>query len=62
MLVMRRFLRNRLAIVGLVILVVMFVFSFFGGLFTPYSQAQVFKGLEYIKKITPPRSITRICG
>ncbi len=50
MLVMRRFFRNRLAIVGLVILVIMFVFSFLGGLFTPYSQAQVFKGLEYIKK------------
>ena len=32
-----------LAIVGLVILVVMFVFSFLGGLFTPYSQAQVFQ-------------------
>ena len=50
MLVMRRFFRNRLAIAGLVILVVMFVFSFLGGLFTPYSQSQVFKGLEYIKK------------
>ena len=50
MLVMRRFFRNRLAIVGLVILVIMFTFSFLGGLFTPYSQAQVFKGLEYIKK------------
>ena len=50
MLVMRRFFRNRLAIVGLVILVFMFIFSFLGGLFTPYSQAQVFKGLEYIKK------------
>ena len=50
MLVMQRFFRNRLAIIGLVILVIMFVFSFLGGLFTPYSQAQVFKGLEYIKK------------
>ncbi len=50
MLVMRRFFRNRLAIAGLVILVIMFIFSFLGGLFTPYSQSQVFKGLEYIKK------------
>ena len=50
MLVMRRFFRNRLAIIGLVILVVMFLFSFVGGLFSPYSQSQVFKGLEYIKK------------
>ena len=50
MLVMRRFFRNHLAIAGLVILVVMFIFSFLGGLFTPYSQSQVFKGLEYIKK------------
>ena len=50
MLVMRRFFRNRLAIIGLVILIVMFLFSFVGGLFSPYSQSQVFKGLEYIKK------------
>ena len=50
MLVMRRFFRNRLAIIGLVILVCMFLFSFVGGLFSPYSQSQVFKGLEYIKK------------
>lgn len=48
--VVKRFLRNKLAITGLIILLIMFIFSFLGGLFTPYSQSQVFKGLEWIKK------------
>ncbi len=43
MLVMKRFLRNRLAITGLVILVLMFLFSFLGGVLAPYTQSQVFK-------------------
>ncbi len=43
MLVMKRFIRNRLAITGLVILIVMFLFSFLGGVVVPYSQSQVFK-------------------
>ena len=43
MLVMKRFIRNRLAITGLVILVLMFLFSFLGGVIAPYSQSQVFK-------------------
>ena len=43
MLVMKRFIRNRLAITGLVILILMFLFSFLGGLLIPYSQSQVFK-------------------
>jgi peptide/nickel transport system permease protein len=42
MLVMKRFVRNRLAIIGLVIIVTMFAFAFLGPLFTPYSQTQVF--------------------
>lgn len=50
MLVLKRFVRNRLAITGFVILVVMFAFSFLGGLFTPYGQAQVFKHDEEIMK------------
>jgi len=42
MLVMKRFFRNKLAVVGLVILVIMFLFAFVGPLFSPYGQAQVF--------------------
>lgn len=38
----RRFLRNRLAVIGLVILAVLFAFSFLGALFSPYEQDQVF--------------------
>lgn len=42
MLVLKRFFRNRLAIVGMVILVFMFLFSFLGPIFSPYTQTQVF--------------------
>ena len=35
-LVVKRFFRNRLAVLGLVILAVMFVFSFVGGMISPY--------------------------
>ena len=38
----KRFFRNRLAVVGLVILAVMFIFSFVGGWVIPYDQDQVF--------------------
>jgi peptide/nickel transport system permease protein len=41
-LVARRFLRNRLAVCGVVILLAMFAFSFLGGLISPYRQSQVF--------------------
>ncbi len=50
MLVFRRFVRNKLAIAGLIILVSMFSFSFLGGLFSPYAQAQVFQRDEMIMK------------
>jgi len=42
MLVAKRFFRNKLALIGLVILVVMFLFSFLGPILTPYEQTQVF--------------------
>ena len=42
MLVFKRFIRNKLAIAGTIILVVMFLFAFVGPLFTPYSIAQQF--------------------
>ena len=41
-LVAKRFFRNRLAVVGLVILAVMFVFAFVGGWIIPYGQEEVF--------------------
>lgn len=46
MLVLKRFFRNRLAIIGLVILVIMFLFSFLGGLLTPYGETEVFRTTE----------------
>lgn len=42
MMVFKRFIRNRLAIAGICILIFMFVFSFLGGLISPYKQDQVF--------------------
>lgn len=45
-LVVKRFLRNRLAVVGMIMLLVMFVFSFIGGLISPYGQDQQFYRYE----------------
>jgi peptide/nickel transport system permease protein len=42
MLVFKRFVRNRLAVVGTVMLAAMFVFSFVGGIVSPYKQEQTF--------------------
>lgn len=50
MMVMKRFLRNRLSIVGMVIIVVMFAFAFIGGMLMPYSQSDVFYTNEEMKK------------
>jgi peptide/nickel transport system permease protein len=50
MLVFRRFIRNKLAIVGLIILIAMFLFSFIGGVISPYKQQQVFRKYEVIPK------------
>ena len=46
MLVFKRFIRNKLAIVGSIILLTMFVFSFIGGWIIPYGEKQVFT--EYV--------------
>ncbi len=43
MLVFKRFVRNKLAIVGTIIIVSMFIFSFLGVLVNPYSESQVFR-------------------
>ena len=48
--VRKRFLRNRTAVFGLSVLVVMFIFSFVGGIISPYRQDQLFYKTEYQKK------------
>ncbi|MFC2064483.1 ABC transporter permease [Chloroflexota bacterium] len=50
MLVFKRFIRNKLAVVGFVILLFMFLFSFAGPLFSPYEQIQVFTGIDFMSK------------
>lgn len=50
MLVAKRFFRNRLAIVGLVVIVAMFVFAFVGGALIPYSESEVFFTTEVMRK------------
>ena len=50
MLVFKRFIRNKLAVVGLAILVLMFIFSFLGPVFSPYAQDQVFTYLSTMSK------------
>ncbi len=41
-LVAKRFFRNRMAVVGLITLIAMFIFSFVGGMISPYTQDQLF--------------------
>ncbi len=48
--VAKRFFRNRLAVTGMVILLVMFLFSFVGGVLSPYREDQVFYRRDYISK------------
>ena len=45
--VAKRFFRNRIAVVGLVILAFMFLFSFVGGLITPYGEEAYRHYLRY---------------
>lgn len=47
-LVAKRFFRNKLAMVGLAILIAMFVFSFLCPLFYPYGQTEVFYKYDYL--------------
>lgn len=42
MLVFKRFIRNRLAIVGVCCILAMFIFSFLGGVLMPYSETEIF--------------------
>lgn len=45
-LVVKRFFRNRLAVLGMIMLISMFLFSFLGGLISPYGQDQQFYRYE----------------
>ena len=55
----RRFFRNRLAVVGLGILLGMFLFSFLGGALSPYGQDQVFYRQEQRAKVWAEVSAAR---
>lgn len=48
--VAKRFFRNRIAVVGLAILAFMFVFSFIGGLVSPYGESEFFYKTEEQRK------------
>lgn len=48
--VAKRFFRNRLAVTGLGILIFMFIFSFIGGMVSPYAEDEVFYRVDYQKK------------
>lgn len=49
-LVAKRFLRNRLAVLGMVMLIAMFAFSFVGGIVSPYRQDEQFYTYTYMNK------------
>ena len=49
-LVAKRFFRNRLAVLGLIMLATMFVFSFLGGMIVPYGQSEQFYTTTYMQK------------
>lgn len=50
MLVFKRFIRNKLAIVGTIFIVGMFLFSYVGGFLSPYDEDEVFRDYEYMTK------------
>jgi len=49
-LVAKRFFRNRLAVTGMSVLVFMFIFSFIGGLISPYGEKEVFYRTDITNK------------
>ena len=56
MLVFKRFVRNKLAIAGSIIIIAMFLFSFLGGIVTPYGESEVFK--EYMPMVKDYAAVT----
>lgn len=51
MLVFRRFIRNRLAIIGVLFITAMFAFSFVGGWIMPYGESETFKKYVDMSKL-----------
>ena len=49
-LVAKRFFRNRVAVFGLVVLAIMFLFSYLGGVLSPYRQDQIFYRYDSTQK------------
>ncbi len=49
-LVAKRFFRNRIAVIGMVILLFMFAFSFLGGVLSPYNEDQFFYRTDELRK------------
>ena len=49
-LVAKRFFRNRTAVFGMSVLILMFLFSFVGGLITPYGESELFYRTDYMQK------------
>ena len=45
--VAKRFFRNRTAVFGMAVLIFMFLFSFVGGLITPYGESELFYRTDY---------------
>ena len=48
--VVKRFFRNRLAVLGLVMLAIMFLFSFVGGMVSPYGEDEQFYTYTFLEK------------
>ena len=48
--VAKRFFRNRIAMVGLFVLIAMFIFCFLGGLLSPYGESELFYRNEIMQK------------
>ena len=50
MLVLKRFIRNKLAIVGIIIIVAVFIYSFVGGMISRYGETQIFYKTDTMMK------------
>lgn len=48
--VAKRFFRNRLAVIGMIMLIAMFLFSFVGGMISPYGEDEQFYTYTYMNK------------
>jgi len=53
--VMKKFLRNKLAIVGIFILIIMAIFCYIGPFFSPYGEYEIFYKLSGQKEVTEYR-------